>query len=354
MIAYLLLLIFVTINTCVWRRAGSSGVRRLGLFFTGTALVLFAGLRNRRVGTDTGTYIRHFYESDSFDIVIERQDTGYYLLSWIARTLSESYSMLLVLIALIVVSCYLTTITRLVKRYETGVYLFVTLGTYTFFFNGARQGIAAAICFLAIPFLLERRLWPYIALVAFAALFHRTALIALPLYWLATTQVRWQRLAILGFTTVIAVAFLSVFVGLASELLSDRFSTYAEAGEGGGEVTVAFLFGQGVMLYIFKRYVPDPNGWYARLLNIYLIGLVPTLASTLSSVNPSGVLRLHLYFSSMSILLWPMVFQQLGTTTTRILLAMGFLCVTAMYFVLTTSTFSNLSPYSFNMDIFAW
>ncbi|MDN7131513.1 EpsG family protein [Halomonas sp. MC140] len=354
MILYLLLLVFITVNSYLWRLVGGRGARRLSLFFTGGALVLFAGLRDRRVGTDTGTYIRHFYESNTFDIVLERQDTGYYLLSWFARTLSDSYSVLLLLIAVIVVGCYMTTITRVVKRYETALYLFVALGAYTFFFNGARQGIAASICFLAIPFLLERRMWPYIALVVVAAMFHRTALIALPLFWIASPQVRWQRLLILGVATVVIVAFLGIFVGYATALLSDKFATYAEVGEGGGEFTVAFLVGQGVLLYFFKHLVPDPDGWYGRLLNIYLVGLVPALASTLSGVNPSGVLRLHLYFSSMAILLWPMVFHQFGTTATRMLLAMGLLSITLIFFIMTTSSFSNLSPYYFNTSIFTW
>jgi len=105
-------------------------------------------------------------------------------------------------------------------------------------------------------------------------------------------------------------------------------------------------------LYLFKSVVPDPDSRYARLLNIYLLGLVPALASTLSSVDPSGLLRLHLYFSPMAILLWPMVFQQFGITATRVLLALGFLAITLSFFVMTTSTFSHLVPYRLNSEIF--
>lgn len=351
MIPYLLLLVFVTTTAYFGRRVGNSVLRKASLAVIGLALTLFAGLRDSRVGTDTGTYVRHFYASDTFDIVAERQDAGYYLISWFARSLSESYAVLLVLIALIVVSCYLVTIARVVKRYESAIYLFVALSVYTFFFNGARQGLAAAVCFLAIPFLLERRLWPYVALVGVAATFHRTALIALPLYWLAAPQVNWRRLLAVAGATVVVVSFLGVFVDLASRLLSDKFESYAEVGAGGGEVWVAFLVGQGAALYHFKRLVPDPDGWYARLLNIYLIGLVPALASTISGVNPSGVLRLHMYFSPMAILMWPMVFRQFGVTPLRAILSIGFLAVTLGFFVLTTSTFSNLTPYRANAEL---
>jgi hypothetical protein len=319
-----------------------------------TALVLFAGLRDSLVGTDTGTYIRHFLESEHFEGGLWQAEFGYHALSWFARQLSGSYSVLLVTIAAIVVSCYMVTILRTVKRYETGIYLFVALSVYTFFFNGARQGIAAAICFLAIPFLLERRMWPYIALVAVATTFHRTAILALPLYWIAPPRLRWQRLIVLGLATAVVIAFLSVFVGLAAELLSDKYARYAEAGEGGGEVWAAFFVCQGAALYLFKSKVVDTDGRYARLLNIYLIGLVPVVASTLSSVDPSGVLRLHLYFSPIAVLLWPMVFQQFGTTIQRGVLAIGFFAVTLTFFILTTLTFSHLVPYGINPRVFPW
>ena len=109
------------------------------------------GLRDYQVGTDTGNYVRQFRLSESFSSVTERKtEIAYNLLSWGARWLSDSYSALLLLIAAIVVTCYVSTIVRLTRRYETALYLFVVFGIYTFFFNGARQGIAAAICFAAL------------------------------------------------------------------------------------------------------------------------------------------------------------------------------------------------------------
>lgn len=354
MIPYLLLLGFVTVTAYLGRRSGNVLIRRLSLLAVGSAMVLFAGLRDSRIGTDTGTYLAHFYASESFGIVYEHEEFGYYFLSWLARTLSPSYAMLLLIVAFIVVGCYVATATRVVKRYETALYLFVSLSVYTFFFNGARQGIAAAICFLAIPFLLERRLWPYIALVSVAATFHRTALIALPLYWIASPNLRWQRLVVLAAATGLAVAFLGIFVGLAADLLGDKYAQYADSGEGGGEVWVTFFVGQGALLYCFKSMVPDPDAKYARLLNIYLAGLVPAVASTLSSVDPSGLLRLHLYFSPVAILLWPMVFEQFKTTAARGVLSTGFAAMTLAFFVMTTTTFSHLVPYRLNTSLFAW
>ena len=355
MTSYLLLLFFVVVVAYLGRRSGSKPLRRASLALVTLTLIAFAGLRDYRVGTDTGNYVRMFGFSESFESVTEQEtEIGYNFLAWLARNFSDSYSALLLLIAAVAVVCYVPTIVRLTRRYETGLYLYITLGTYTFSFNGARQGIAAAICFAALPFLLQRRWLPYLLMVGAAALFHQTAWIALVLYPLASARVNWQRLLLLGAGTVVLVAFLQVFVGFAATLLDDRFAAYAEESDGGGMIWVAFLLGQGALLYLFKGRVHDPERYYVRLLNIYLIGLVPALASTLSGVNPSGLLRLHLYFSSVAILMWPMVFLQLRSVSPRALIAFGFMVVTMLFFLLTTSTFSGLTPYRLNAEIVGW
>lgn len=352
MTPYVLLLVFVTITAYLGRRARNKAVRNGSLVVVGGALTLFAGLRDVRVGTDTGAYVRRFYAGDSFDAVWDREEFGYYLLNWLSSSLSDSYAVLLVVIALIVVACYLVTIVRVVPRYETSIYLFV-IGTYTFFFNGARQGIAAAICFLALPFLLDRRVWPYVLLIVVAATFHRTAWVALPLYWLASPHVGWRRLVLLAIGTVLSVLFLEIFVGLAAALLSDSYATQAQAGEGGGEIWVLYFVGQGIALYALKGLVSDSKEWYGRLLNIYLIGLVPAVTSVVSGLFPSGMLRLHLYFTATSIILWPMVFRNLGDTALRRLIALCFLAVTLLFFVLTKTSSGQLTPYRLNSTLFS-
>lgn len=356
MIPYLLILLFVSSTAYLGRRSGHTFIQRASLCVIGAALVLFAGLRDYRVGTDTGNYVRQFVRSDSFASVAEgRNEIGYHFLSWLARSASDSYATLLLMTATIVVGCYLTTIVKLSKRYETALFLFITLGMYTFFFNGARQGIAAAICFSAIPFLLQRRVWPYMATVAFAVLFHRTALLALPLYFIASPRISTLRLALLAVAAAMIVVFLRVFVSFAAIFFDDKYAAYAEVAEGGGAVMLAFLLGQGVVLVSLQRTIRrEQRELYCRLLNIYLIGLVIAVAAVVSSVNPSGLLRLHVYFSSMAILLWPMVFTQFSSTALRGLISVGFLAVTVAFFVMTTVAFSNLVPYQINSEIFQW
>lgn len=353
MTAYLTVLLIVVLIVYGARRSGRGGPAALGVGAASALMILFAGLRDSSVGTDTGIYVYQFAQVDSLQSAFAGDmEAGFLLLNWAAKLISDSYASLLLLIAAIIVPLYVSTIVRLVKRYETGIYLFITLGLYSFFFNGARQAIAAAICFWAIRFIIDRRFIPYAAAVGLALLFHQTALVTLPLYFLAVPRLRISRLAALLAASLLLAAFLGVFVDFAAELLDDRFATYAAAGEGGGRVLGMFLLIQGAFLVWLRRFIGEDRDIYTRLLNIYLVGLVPVAVSILSSVNPSGLLRLHIYFTASAILLWPMVFRHVYGIHQRGVLGFAFALFTMTFFVMTTNTFSSLVPYQLNAEIF--
>lgn len=351
MIPYLLVLLAVVVIAYLGRIANNRLLRGISLGTVGLILVGFAGLRDVSIGTDTGNYVRQFLRADVTSSITRTTEVGYSFLVWSVRELTDSYAVLLSLIAMIVVGCYLVTIRKTVQRYETALFVFVCLGVYTFFFNGARQGIAAALCFAALPFLLERRALPYLLIVGAAALFHHTALVALPLYYLISPRLDITKLLLVAGATLGLIVLLENFVELATELVSEKYAGYARQGKGGGAVLASFLVSQGVGFFLLRDRIGNLKEEYALLLNIYLIGLVPVVAAVVTDVNPSGILRFHLYFSPVSILLWPMVFRNVRGPSERAFFGFIFLVFMMSFFVLTTVTFSDLTPYKLNQDI---
>lgn len=349
MIPYLVLLGVVTGLAFVGKRSGNAARAP----YVGTillVLILFAGLRDVSVGTDTGTYRRQFESVYSVDDIWRTTEIGYNALMVLCAEISADYAVILTGIALITVSCYVRGILRMTEQYDIALFLFVTLGAYTFFFNGARQGIAVSLCFLALPWLLDRRPVPYILMVGVAALFHHTALVALPLYAFAQPRVSWRQLAFVGIGVVMMVVFLTTFVQLAANLLDDKYAVYAEEAEGGGALMTAFLVAQGLLLFFAKKQMNNSDERYARLLNVYLIGLVPAIAAALSNINPSGLLRLQFYFSHTALILWPMFFSRLKRGSLRSSLLLAAAAIAIAFFGLTTTVFSNLVPYQLNPE----
>lgn len=353
MIHYLAILFFSVGFAHFGRRFFSVGARRFTVVVVVFLLASFAGFRDVSVGTDTYNYVSWLLNVTTLEDALSfRLEKGFGFIVLAGRSLSDGYAVYLFLISLVATSFYLVTILRLVPRYEIAIFIFISLGFYTFVFNGARQGIAAAICFFAMPWLLDRKPIPYFLTIAFAVLFHETALVALPLYFVAANRVSWREFLLVVSGAVLLAVTLTSFTQLAATLIDEKFAAYGQAEKGGGEVKVAFLIGQALLLLYFKKQVGGENIYYSRLLNIYLVGLIPALASVIGGVNPSGILRLSIYFSHTSILLWPVVFMSFRRVENKVIAAVSFSIVALVYFVLTTSTFSNLIPYQLNSDIF--
>lgn len=353
MIPYLVLLVAVTAIAYLGRKSGNPFMHKAALLLVFVCLVCFAGFRDYHVGTDTGNYVYSFHHSfllrDAYAIKMEK---GYTTFVWLTRQLSDNYAALLLSIAVVVILLQLSTILRYVPRYEFGIYLYIVLGEYTAFFNAARQSIAVAICFFALRYVIDRRLLPYVVCIGIAMLFHKTAIVALPIYFLATARLRWRRMVGLAVAVVVAVVFIRLFVGLASELLDDRFANYATQGHGGGYVVTVYLVVQAIVFLWLSNRIQRDRELYLRLVNIYLIALVPALVTVFGGVDPSGLLRLSAYFGRVEILIWPLIFREVSRTRQYGLIGMTFFALTMAYFVLTTMAFSDLTPYRVNSGLF--
>ena len=76
-----------------------------------------------------------------------------------------------------------------------------------FYISGVRQANAISCVFFAFTFIKDRKLVPYILLLAFAFLNHRSAIIALPVYWVFNFD------KILGIKTQFLIIFSGFFIG---------------------------------------------------------------------------------------------------------------------------------------------
>lgn len=331
---------------------GNARVRSAGLWTAISLLVMFQGLRSTSIGTDTGNY-KYMY-----DIVTTTQsiwvstEIGYNALNVSLSLLTGGYfPALQIAISAIVVGFYCIGIVKMTSYRSIALLLFIFLGSYTFSFNAARQGIAVAVCFLALHFLVRRRAGPYFALVGVSALFHYSAVVVLPLYFLSVTRIDWRFLVWVAIGIVAMMAFLQGAVEISAALLNDRYAAYAGNHAGGGEVMVLFLVVQGGILFWLRPKSGDNETFYARLLGVYLIGLVPAVTSVFASSDPSGILRLNAYFAHTAILLWPIAFYRIKAGEARAAFSFGIVCVMLSFFYMTTSTFSNLAPYDISSEI---
>lgn len=258
-------------------------------FVAGSLLAVFIGFRHE-VGGDWGGYLRLFMFVDyySFDEIILQSDPGYKLLNWWVEKLGlEIYTVNLVCGAI-----FTTGLVAFARRQPypwlalavAFPYLVLVLGMgYT------RQGVALGFIFLSLNALEYHQFKRYLTYIALATLFHKTALIMIPLGFFI-----WGKGWVLRAIAVVVAGYV-LFDALVAESTEDLWRNYVDAQ----------MLSQGAQIRVLMNLVPSlillaywktwrtlfPNYWFWFWIaagSVVAVGLVG-FAST-------AVDRIALYF----------------------------------------------------------
>lgn len=340
MIPYFLVLSFVT----YWTLLEDKALNRKAFLIPLLTLTLFAGIRSSGVGTDSETYVTLFNESTSTGSFVIKEDIeiGYQVLEYIISALTNNYFWLFLITGFIVVFCYLITIRNLSNNYYLSIFFFITLGAYTFFFNGLRQGIAIALFTLSLPYLLNKKIIPYLIICLLATSFHNSALAAIPFYFIVNLRINIIYKIIATF--LVSIFSSSVLIKFMAST-NERYEGYTSVSEdAGGMLVLSFhiiiIIIISVITYVYK--IKDEI--FIKIFTFYVTGVAFIVPIALLGTNPSGPQRILNYFTWILILILPFILEKVKNTYVNMIA----ISLAIVYFVLTTYSFSNLTPYIIN------
>lgn len=345
LLAFIMLLLYTTENN----KGSKSG--NLGIYASVVLLTLFAGLRNSSVGTDTNNYLYYFINRSEAIFDQKNYEIGFLLLQNIAGIISENYWSLLTLIAVFCVTAYTFLIIKQSTNVSLSFFLYITLGSYLFFFNGARQGIAASILAIGLFFLIKRKLLWFVFWVFIASLFHRTVLIMLPFYYILTLKYSAFRMVMFSVISFIGLTFTSFFVTFFDESSSVRYSAYINRGANGGFL-LAFFFStlSLVLIYLRNRIPKEILKMYDVYLNLCVFNSIIYLVVILIGADVN-FLRFSQYFLAGYVLIWPIIFKYTSLGKDKVFKFLFFMAHLVFYTVY-LSKMSSMTPYIFNLDLF--
>lgn len=349
MVIYFLLLAFIMMLLSTTTTSSKSG--NTGFYISIALLVLFAGFRNITVGTDTGNYVYYFVNRPGGIFSGSNIEKGFLVLQTIAQMISLSYWSLLTLIALTAVSGYAYLIRKVSVNVPISFFVYITLGAYLFFFNGARQGLAAGVFAVALVFLLKRKLMWYVIWVLIASLFHRTVLIMLPFYFLLHFKYSTGRMILFSFLSFIGLSFLSFFISFFDEGVSERYGAYIDRGASGGFLLGLFFFVLSITLIYFRRRIPiQVQKTYDVYLNLCVFNSLIYLVVIIMGVDVN-FLRFSQYFLAGYVLIWPLIFKYTDIKTDALFKYLFYMLHLGFYGVY-LAKMSSMIPYLFNLELF--
>lgn len=313
------------------------------------ALVAVAGMRSRYVGTDAGYYALWFDNVQTLgDALAVKLEPGYFVLCWLAHHISDDYSSIFTMVAVIIILCFCVIVARHSVNPAYSMFFFIAGGDYFISYNGMRQGLAIAVYALGIESLIRRNWRLYVTCVVAASLFHKTAIIALPAYFLIARRNSLKELLAVLASGVVCVLSFELLFPLAT-LLDQRYSQYGEsADEGLGLGVTGLMVIFSVFFVLFKGRVTRYREAYDTFLNMYLLSTLIAVVAAALGMSASGVRRISLYFSFSAIFLWPIVIASIRNWLLRASLVVSLGALYLAYLGLSLQRFGNLVPYLLN------
>lgn len=164
---------------------------RIIVLFSCTGIFLVQALRANTVGVDLVGYIPAYEIVGMINVFagdrLFNYEIGYILYSQFFSKLMFSNQLYLAVVSLTILAPIAYTWVKNSKMPGLSVYIYLTLGFFTFSFSGLRQAIAIAIVFLSFKYIQEKRFLKFLICIILATTFHTSAvifIIAYPLYFI--------------------------------------------------------------------------------------------------------------------------------------------------------------------------
>lgn len=339
-IYYIVLILVMT-----WTIVENKVANRKSFFFVLFTLCTFATARSNLVGTDSLVYTKDFLVNiDPKTLIFDPNiEYGYQFMSILIRNYTNQYYWLFFVSSLIILVLTLNTIRKYSIDYPMSIFIYLTFGFYTFFFNVLRQGISIAICFFGIRFLLDKKFLKYFIIIFIASLFHVSAWIMIPFYFFVHWRLKLEYKLLIVFLASLAVSGIAVSYLAQS---NQRYQNYGEqADNAGGYLLILFYSMIGLVLYFFGKKIRLSNEFYNILEQIFLCGLLFVFPIIFLGTDPAGPQRILYNFSIYLVFLIPILINYRFNLIEYKLL---FSVLAVIYFTLITQRLYGINPYIIN------
>jgi transmembrane protein EpsG len=322
------------------------------VIFVILSLSLVSGLRFL-VGTDYVNYTILFYDSNNYKIGTENLEDieiGFILLCRFVYLFSHSPFSLFLVSSFIINIIIVLSIREASDIFWLSCFLYIAAGAFYSTFNVLRQSLAMAIVFLAVIYLMKGKTWQYFLLVCIASLFHLSALIMLPVYFIVTRRAWSPVFLVLIIFELLIFVFYSQFVNLLMVfLVNTRYTSYKDVllnAERGVNLVRYFVALAPILLaFLFRKKLEKVQGSNV-LINMALLGFLLFLLA----LKQVYFARVCIYFSMFIVLLIPRVISVIEDKRLRYLLTFCILIcyVTYSYFIMPRD--AGLLPYQTIFD----
>ena len=220
------------------RRQGINALSLLAIF---TILFLLSSLR-LEVGNDYGNYVTTIHEIYVGGYVVTEPLFNAVVKALCELSGGENYLLVFAVFGFITIWIFLKVLYEQSDNFFMAFFLFMTLGIYFRTFNTVRYYFVLAITLYSFRYVLRKEYGKFLLLIGVSALFHKSVLVVIPIYWIAIMP--WKKWYVFALTAIAAgmVFFQDIIMQIALKLYpSYRDTVYleTESGLSGNLMTLA-------------------------------------------------------------------------------------------------------------------
>ena len=249
-------------RVCPAVRGGGLRQGKIDRICMSAIFLLLAGASALRIytGNDYQTYISHFHDIYRGNYVVTERGFNLVVTAVYRFFREEYYLVIFGIFAFLTVGVFLKALYDQSVEFPMSFFLFMALGAYFQTYNTVRYYFALAIVLYSMRYILRKQYIRFLAVILIASLFHKTALIVIPLYLLAAVRWKWQHLLIAGILAISGLFFQEQYMALFVRLYPSYTAEEEYLASGGFSIVNVFRCAAVLLfsLYILK----GKKGWY--------------------------------------------------------------------------------------------
>lgn len=315
-------------------------VRKALISLVSLQLILILSLRHYSVGVDIEGYLS-FFRWATLGLTSEhRFEIGYKLYNKLVSFFTSNEQVFLAITAIV----SLAPIGRFIYKHSKMPFLSFTLyivfNYFSFIFSGLRQGIAYAIVFISYDYIRQRKLLKFLIAVVLAGLFHKSALIFLPAYFLY--KIKISKIKLIRFIIVDIVLFIfrrQIMQFFIDNFYQDFYIIETSAYTWMTFCTTILLFGS----FFYKKVASNSKG-SEGLYMLLFVGVSLMMFATVGT----NVMRMANYYYMFVIIFIPEVFSVLKKEKSLVLIGYALtIGLILIYFKFLNDNTHHIVPYKF-------
>jgi hypothetical protein len=274
------------------------------------------------IGNDYYTYTQTAHEASVGGYVVT--ETGFNLLVRLVYTIAggEYYEIVFAIFAFVTLMFFLKGMKRQSVNFFETFFLFMMIGMYFQTFNTVRYYLALSIAFYSMRYVLERDWIKFVFVIILAAFFHKSVLIVIPIYFIASFGWKKWQIAVGLIVSVACFVLKNQMLSLALMLYPSYKDTIYLSG-GTSLTSIIRIFAVLVLYFWFLYYYNKKNpefdkgeSWYREIRFYGQLNMIAFVTATFFSFLPV-VTRLVYYFGVSQLLIIPLIMERISDVKLR-------------------------------------